>query len=123
MGVQFITDSSGARLVVLPEAEYLTLVDDRDTLADIEAIERFRRRLAAGDEELVPAEIVDRLLDGENKIRVWREYRGMSAKDLATKAGIAAPYLSQIETGARDGGIDTLKKIAEALNLTLDDIA
>jgi uncharacterized phage-associated protein len=58
-----------------------------------------KRRLATGEEELIPAEIVDRLIDGENKLRVWREYRGMSAKELAEATGLAAPYISQLETG------------------------
>ena len=123
MGVQFITDSSGAKLAVLPEAEYRTLTAAYDTLDDIEALDRFRRRMAAGEEELVPDAIVDRLLNGENKIRVWREHRGMTVRDLAVAAGVTAPYMSQIETGAREGSIDVLKRIAAALSLSLDDIA
>nr|WP_244424802.1 helix-turn-helix transcriptional regulator [Methylobacterium nodulans] len=46
----------------------------------------------------------------------------MTAKALAEKAGIAQPFLSQIETGRREGTIDTLRKLAQALNLTLDDL-
>lgn len=123
MGVQFITDTGGARLAVMPEDEYRALAEAYATLDDIEAIDRFRRRLADGEEELVPSEVVDRLLDGESKIRVWREHRGLSVKALAEAAGITAPYLSQIETGAREGKIDTFKKIAAALRLSVDDIA
>jgi transcriptional regulator with XRE-family HTH domain len=37
--------------------------------------------------------------------------------------GLAPAYLSQIETGKRDGTLETYRKIAEALNLTLDDLA
>lgn len=36
--------------------------------------------------------------------------------------GLAPAYLSQIETGKRDGTLETYRKIAEALNLTLDDL-
>ncbi|WP_420794812.1 helix-turn-helix domain-containing protein [Azorhizobium caulinodans] len=35
---------------------------------------------------------------------------------------IAQPFLSQIETGKREGGIDTLKRIASALGVALDDL-
>jgi transcriptional regulator with XRE-family HTH domain len=78
--------------------------------------------LAAGEEEILPSELVDRILDGENKVLAWREYRGMSARELAGKAGITQAYLSQIETGKRDGTVSTIKKIAEALKVTIDDL-
>ncbi|MGE0211055.1 MAG: helix-turn-helix domain-containing protein, partial [Parvibaculaceae bacterium] len=38
------------------------------------------------------------------------------------KADIAQPYLSQIETGKREGTIRTMKRIAEALGVQLDDL-
>jgi transcriptional regulator with XRE-family HTH domain len=41
---------------------------------------------------------------------------------LAERAGIAQPYLSQIETGKREGTLQTMKKIADALKLTVDDL-
>ncbi|MBA8819450.1 transcriptional regulator with XRE-family HTH domain [Ochrobactrum sp. P6BSIII] len=46
----------------------------------------------------------------------------MSAKALADAAGISAPYLSQIESGAREGSLDALKKIAEALKVKIDKL-
>ncbi|HEY0911821.1 MAG TPA: helix-turn-helix transcriptional regulator [Bradyrhizobium sp.] len=59
----------------------------------------------------------------ERKIRVWREYRGLTIKALAKTSGLAAAYLSQIETGKREGTIETFKKIAAALRVDIDDIA
>ncbi|WP_246676077.1 helix-turn-helix transcriptional regulator [Mesorhizobium sp. B2-5-4] len=47
----------------------------------------------------------------------------MSARDLAEKTEISAGYLSQIETGTRDGTFDTIKRIAAALNVSVDDLA
>ncbi|ACL60536.1 helix-turn-helix domain-containing protein [Methylobacterium nodulans] len=122
MNAQTITTPAGERLVLLPEAEYQALVEAAEDNADRAAVAEFRRKLAAGEEDLIPAEIVERLLGGENRIRVWREHRGLTAKALAEKAGIAQPFLSQIETGRREGTIDTLRKLAQALNLTLDDL-
>ena len=54
--------------------------------------------------------------------RVWRQHRDLSVKALAEKAGIAPAYLSQIETGKRDGTLSTIKKIADALDVTVDDL-
>lgn len=122
MNTQIITTPAGDRLVVLPEADYEALVAAAEDTADIATVRLFKERLASGEEELVPAAIVDRLLAGENAIRVWREHRGLSASSLAEKAGIAQAFLSQIETGKRDGTVTTLKKIADALSVTVDDL-
>ncbi len=74
-------------------------------LADVRDYDEAMKRIAGG-EELVPAEVVYALLDGGNPIRVWREFRGLSQGELATKAGISASYLSQLESGKRDGTVD-----------------
>lgn len=122
MSVQIITSPTGERLVVVPEAEYEALVEAAEDAADIAAFEDFKKRLAAGEEELVPAEVVKRMLAGECPVRVWREHRGLSMAALAERAGIAQPYLSQIETGKRDGTVETMKKLARALDLAVDDL-
>ena len=122
MNAQTIISPTGERLIVLAEADYNRLVAAAEDAADIAAVEIFRRKLAAGEEELVPAEIVNRILNGENRIRVWREHRGLTSDALAGKAGIAQGFLSQIETGRREGTVETLRKIADALSLTIDDL-
>jgi DNA-binding XRE family transcriptional regulator len=122
MGIQTLMTPNGERLVVMPEEEYERLVDAADEAAALAAVREFESRLAAGEEEFLPSELVDRILDGENKVLAWREYRGMSARELAGKAGITQAYLSQIETGKRDGTVSTIKKIAEALKVTIDEL-
>lgn len=116
--LQTIQSPKGETLVVLPLAEYEALVDS----ADLSLAQKAASELANGQDELVPAEIVNRLLDGDNPIRVWREHRGMSAKALAEAAEISAPYLSEIETGKKEGKVTVLKRIAEALSVDLDDL-
>lgn len=123
MKVQVITTQTGDRLVVIPESDYEALLATADDVEDAAAVTSFRRRLASGDEELVPASIVDRILDGENRIRVWRDHRGLTAADLAGKAGIAPDLLAGMEGGDGTGSIDALRGIAAALDVTLDDLA
>ncbi len=94
MTIQIITTPTGERLVVMPEAEWLAVQEALEDREDIAAIDEFHRKLAAGEEELVPASIVNRVLDGDDPIRVWREHRGLSAAALAQQAGISAAYLS-----------------------------
>jgi len=116
------TSPSGDEMVVVPAADYRSLVDAADMIADVAAFDEMKRKIASGEEEFLSSEVVDRLLDGENRILVWREYRGLTAKMLAEAAGITQAYLSQLETGKRDGTVGTMKKIAAALKVDLDDI-
>ena len=112
----------GEDFVALSRDAYDRLVEAAEDAADSAAIARFEQRLAAGEEEFVPSAMVDRILAGENLVRVWREHRGLTVSALAEMAGIAQPYLSQIETGKREGTLATMKKIAGALRVKLDDL-
>ena len=121
--LQIIETPQGERMAVLPIADYERLREAAETLADIAAAEDVLRKLETGEEELIPAEFGDRIIDGESPVRVWREYRGLKARELAEAAGISQSYLSQIESGEREGTFDTMRRIAEALRVTLDDLA
>ena len=117
-----ITTPNGDQMAVIPLTEYERLVEAAEDLADVRAYDEVMRRLASGEEELVPAELVNRILDGENTLRVWREYRGLTVKQLAERAGVSAPFVSQIETGQREGSVETMRKLAEVLKISLDDL-
>lgn len=116
--MQTIKTPNGETLVVLALAEYEKLVDQ----GDIAKARNVKADIVAGRDELVPAEIANRIINGENKIRVWRDHRGMSARELATAVGVSPPYISEIEGGKKEGSVSVLKKIAEALKVDLDDL-
>ncbi|MGB5497200.1 MAG: helix-turn-helix transcriptional regulator, partial [Sedimenticolaceae bacterium] len=86
------------------------------------AYDRAKDALAAGDEELVPAAIVNAILDGENPVRVWRQHRGMSQVQLAEAADISQAYLAQIETRKREGTLGLYRSLADVLGVDLDDL-
>ena len=90
--------------------------------AMIDSYDAAKQRLAAGRDEFIPAEFAERILDGESPVRVWREFRGISVRELAARATISAAYLSQIEGGSRNGSLATMKALAAALSLELDDL-
>lgn len=109
-------------MVVLPRAEYERLVDAAEMTADVAAYDEVKQALADGREELIPLEMTKRIIAGENPIRVWRGYRGLSLRELADRAGISKGYLSHLEQNQRTGSVEKLQRIAAALNLTIDDI-
>lgn len=117
--IQTIT-LAGKDYAVVPLAEYEALKDAADEDALDSAL--IRRVLNDPDEEWAPADLVRRIAEGENAVRVWREYRGMKATELAASSGVAASYLSSIENGKKPGSVSALKSIAAALNVSLDEL-
>jgi DNA-binding XRE family transcriptional regulator len=122
MNVQTINRDGKPEYVVLPWAEYQALLAAAEDAIDGALLDVFREKLASGDEEMVPSAVVDALLEGASPVKGWREYRGLTQDALATQAGISKAYLCQIETGKRKGAIKTLRAIATALGLTVDDL-
>ena len=120
---QIIETPGGERLAVIPLSDYERLIAATEDLKDTRAYDEAKRRLASGDDELIPAAFAERLLGGESPVRVYRELRGLTATAVADAAGLSASYVSQIETGQREGSLSTMKAIAEALGVTLDDLA
>lgn len=120
--IQIIERDGKPEWAVLPYEEYLQLLEQTELLEDIRDFDTISAAIEHGDEELIPAEVVYAILDGENPIKVWREYRGLTQQQLANAAGISKPYLSQIETGKRKGTTEILSAIAKALEVSLDDV-
>ena len=46
----------------------------------------------------------------------------MTQKELARLTGITQSYISAIEKGKYDGGVNTLQKIAHALDVSIDEL-
>lgn len=120
--MQVLEKDGRPAFVVLPIEEWHALEARLETLEDVKDALAIRQAINSGQEEAVPSELVDRLLNGESTVKVWREYRDMTQAELSKRSGVSAAYLSQIEAGKKSGSVDTLKKIAAALNLDLDDL-
>ena len=108
--------------VTTPKAEYDRLRALEEDFADIQTALDVEARLAAGEEELIPAAVVDRLLDGEPPLRVWREFRNLTQSDLARASGVNRVQIVDIEADRNSGSVRTLRKLADALRVTVDDL-
>ena len=53
---------------------------------------------------------------------VIRAWRGLTAAELARRAGLNRVQIHDIETGKRGGSVATMKRIADALEVPLDDV-
>ena len=54
--------------------------------------------------------------------RIARERKGISQKDMAESIGVAKSTYSLYESGNREPGVPTIKKIADVLNVSADEL-
>jgi DNA-binding XRE family transcriptional regulator len=93
----------------------------RESVEDIEDVALYDKAKANDSGFRIPHEIVTRtLVEGENAVKVWREYRGLTLELLASSANISKAYLSQIENGKRHGTLRVMKSLAKSLDVPLD---
>ena len=117
MSVQILEHQGRPVFALMPIEEYERLLTALEDAHDAAAIEGFYRRLVAGEEDTFPVEVVDRLLAGENPVRVLRAYRGLTLQEVADACGVSNPHISQIEKGKRSMSVELLKKVANALRV------
>ncbi len=108
--------------VTIPRAEYERLRAAEGELSDVRVALAVEARISAGTEELVPAQVADRLIDGEAALRVWREHRGLSQSTLARSSGVSRVQIVDIEAGRNTGSVRTLRRLADALDIAVDDL-
>ncbi len=78
----------------------------------------------AGMKVNLPSEVMEKITLGQDSaIKIIRKHRGMTQAELAQASEISRPYLTEIETGKKDGSIRALKAIAGALDVSLEIIS
>jgi len=108
--------------VTIDRAEYDRLTEAADELDDLRAYDRAMARLDTGEDELIPADAVVRLLSGESPVRVYRELRGFTQQQLADASNVNRVQIADIEARRKQGSIDTVKRLAAALEVAVDDL-
>ena len=109
-------------MITIPREEYDRLRAAAEDLADLQAYDRAKAALETGEDEPVPANVLIRLMNGESPLRVYRDLRGVTQAALAQKAGVNRVTVAEIETRRKQGSVATLRRLADALGVTLDDL-
>lgn len=105
-------EKNGKTFVMVPLEDYESMED----AANVAAFDAARAR----GEESFPIDLFDRIDAGENPVKVFRKYRKMTQTGLAAAAGVTHAYISQIETGEKEGSLQVFSAIAKALGIGLD---
>lgn len=101
------------------EARILDLEKVVGTLS--ERLDALEKRLATGETQLtagIPEDAMRRIENGESALRVLRELRLMTQKELGERCGIRPNHISAMERGT-PFGLKTARRLAEALDVPL----
>ena len=101
-------------LALVPVEDLEKLMDNVEMLADVRAYDAAKARLESGEDELIPLEIIERQLNGEPALRIWREHRKLTQERLAKKAKVSRALIAAIETKRKAGSVSTWKKLGGA---------
>ena len=116
--IQTIMTPNGEELVILSRSDYEALLSAAEDAADRDAID------ARSDEPMLPHDDAIAIIRGElHPVASWREARGLTQAELGSRAGVRGATISDIEASKSAGRFDVMQRIAEALNVDLDDLA
>jgi ribosome-binding protein aMBF1 (putative translation factor) len=100
---QIIKQGENPLFVLVPYDEYIDLIRD--------------------EELTVPQEVVEKhIIEDKTMIKAWREYKGISQKELSKKIGISQAALSQLESRGTERK-STIEKLAKALELEPEQLS
>ncbi|MCU1748729.1 helix-turn-helix domain-containing protein [Pseudomonas sp. 6D_7.1_Bac1] len=74
-----------------------------------------------GDTELIPHQVVSRIVDGATPIRAWREHLNLTQEEVAKRMGISQPAFAQQEAVSKPRRA-TREKIAMAFGIRADQL-
>lgn len=121
--VQIIERDGQPEYAVVPIETYRRLLALAEDMEDIRAYDRAMAEIDRGEDEVLPADVAERLLSGEtHPLRVWREYRGLTQQQLAQAVGVGKSYISQIETGKKQAAVGVLQALSRTLAVDMEDL-
>ncbi|SMN14177.1 Phage-related transcriptional regulator [Bathymodiolus heckerae thiotrophic gill symbiont] len=107
---------------VIPMTDYKFMHLLKEDFNDALLIEKVKQEIKLGNDELIPLDIMKRLLSNESNLKIWREYRSLTPKILSDKTGVSLSIISKIENNKQKIDVPKLTKFATALNVNLDDL-
>jgi DNA-binding XRE family transcriptional regulator len=124
---QIIRTPTGDELIVLSRADYEALLAraaaaDEDA-EDVAIYDARKAELALDGQGTLPPEVSAAMLTGDSLLQAIRKWRGKTQSVVAELAGIQQGYLSDLESGRRNGAPDTLERLACVLDVPVGWIA
>jgi DNA-binding XRE family transcriptional regulator len=111
MKTQIIEKDGKPAFVVLTVEDYNALISDEEFMVQTREYDSGTR---------YPSDVVDRIIDGQNALKVIREWKNMTQEVLAEATGLSKNFISMLETGRRNLTDKTARKLASKLDVDID---
>jgi DNA-binding XRE family transcriptional regulator len=116
-------EKNGQQFVAVPLKIYEQMAEDAEMLADIAAADAAKAEMARSNAVGIPLALVKRMLDdGIHPLAAWRDHRGHTQAQLAEKSGVSRDLIAHIERRSRNGSTATLRKLATALQVGIENL-
>ncbi len=111
--------------VTLRREDYEALLDELEEAQDLAAVRggrahEVRTGYESARKDYLTADESKRLLDGEHPVKIWREKRGLSQRELTEAAGVGSECVGDIEACRKTGSVDALRRFAKVLRTEID---
>lgn len=113
--ISYVTTPGGEELAILPRAELEKMMA---AVSHATALGEYR----SGRDPGLTADEMRELLASSSPLAFWRRRRGLTQAHLARQAGVAQNYVSDLETGKREGSPAQWLRIARVLDLPLEEL-
>jgi transcriptional regulator with XRE-family HTH domain len=90
-------------------------VSQREDLAAVRRVE------SDPNQDRIPLEVVKRLIEDENPVKVWRA-SGADAAAVAHAPGLPQSTIARLESGERKSTVEQMRKLAGALGINLETL-
>ncbi len=113
--------------ITLRKRDWKALIARLEDLEDLAAAaERLAHEEKVGKEvarrDYLTGNAMKRILDDESPVKVWREKRGLTQRELAERAEVSPSYLAEIETGKKPGSAAALRKLSRVLAIPMENL-
>lgn len=116
--IRLLAESSDS--VMLRRAGFAAVIEGLEDPEDQIAVLGHQLALEKGaPSRLLTMDGAERLIAGESPVKIWREKDGLTQRDLASAAEVSQSHLAEIETGAKTGSVETLRKRASSKSILM----
>jgi DNA-binding XRE family transcriptional regulator len=113
--ISYVTTPGGEELAILPRAELERMIA---ALNHAKALADYR----SGRDPALTADETRELLAASSPLAFWRRKRGLTQAQFAKQAGVAQNYVSDLETGKREGSPAQWLRMAHILQIPIEDL-
>jgi len=116
--IEILKQNNKPIFAVVPFKKYEEMLEAYEEFQDTKEVEKFKM----SKHKFFPEEIALRIIKEDNPIKIYREFLGITQENLAKDLKVSKQFISQIETNKTAPSLKILKRIAERLDMSVDDL-